>query len=137
MAAPMAGSEVPDEKAQEVGRNFLWTEKHRNRGPVEHNDPPGYQSREAVRIQRQLPGAGGFGRRMTYEELQEVDNGIVGSPDTVTKKLSRIIERLNPGYLHVYGQEGGMDNDDVVRSVELLGKEVIPALHEIQLQPYE
>jgi len=126
-----------DEKAQEVGRNFLWTEKHRNRGPVEHNDPPGYQSREAVRIQRQLPGAGGFGRRMTYEELQEVDNVIVGSPDTVTKKLSRIIERLNPGYLHVYGQEGGMDNDDVVRSVELLGKEVIPALHEIQLQPYE
>ena len=126
-----------DEKAQEVGRNFLWTETHRNRGPVEHNDPPGYQSREAVRIQRQLPGAGGFGRRMTYEELQEVDNVIVGSPDTVTKKLSRIIERLNPGYLHVYGQEGGMDNNDVVRSVELLGKEVIPALHEIQLQPYE
>ena len=126
-----------DGKAQEVGRNFLWTEKHRNRGPVEHNDPPGYQSREAVRIQRQLPGAGGFGRRMTYEELQEVDNVIVGSPDTVTKKLSRIIERLNPGYLHVYGQEGGMDNDDVVRSVELLGKEVIPALHEIQLQPYK
>ena len=126
-----------DEKAQEVGRNFLWTEEHRNRGPVEHNDPPGYQSREAVRIQRQLPGAGGFGRRMTYEELQEVDNVIIGSPDTVIKKLSRIIERLNPGYLHVYGQEGGMDNDDVVRSVELLGKEVIPALHEIQLQPYE
>ena len=126
-----------DGKAQEVGRNFLWTEKHRNRGPVEHNDPPGYQSREAVRIQRQLPGAGGCGRRMTYEELQEVDNVIVGSPDTVTKKLSRIIERLNPGYLHVYGQEGGMDNDDVVRSVELLGKEVIPALHEIQLQPYK
>ena len=55
----------------------------------------------------------------------------------MTKKLSRIIERLNPGYLHVYGQEGGMDNDDVVRSVELLGKEVIPALHEIQLQPYK
>ena len=126
-----------DEKAQEVGRNFLWTEEHRNRGPVEHNDPPGYQSREAVRIQCQLPGAGGFGRRMTYEELQEVDNVIMGSPDTVTKKLSRIIERLNPGYLHVYGQEGGMHNDDVVRSVELLGKEVIPALHEIQLQPYD
>ncbi len=126
-----------DEKAQEIGETFLWTENHRNRGPVEHNDPPGYQSREAVRIQRQLPGAGGFGRRMTYQELQDVDNVIVGSPDTVTRKLSHIIERLNPGYLHIYGNEGNMAHADVMRSVELLGKEVIPALHEIQLQPYE
>ena len=126
-----------DEEAQRIGETFLWTENHRNRGPVEHNDPPGYQSREAVRIQRQLPGAGGFGRRMTYQELQDVDNVIVGSPDTVTRKLSHIIERLNPGYLHIYGNEGDMNHADVMRSVELLGKEVIPALHEIQLQPYE
>ena len=126
-----------DEEAQRIGETFLWTENHRNRGPVEHNDPPGYQSREAVRIQRQLPGAGGFGRRMTYQELQDVDNVIVGSPDTVTRKLRNIIERLNPGYLHSYGNEGNMNHADVMRSVELLGKEVIPALHEIQLQPYE
>ena len=126
-----------DEEAQRIGETFLWTENHRNRGPVEHNDPPGYQSREAVRIQRQLPGAGGFGRRMTYQELQDVDNVIVGSPDTVTRKLKNIIERLNPGYLHIYGNEGNMNHADVMRSVELLGKEVIPALHEIQLQPYE
>ena len=37
-----------DEKAQELGRTFLWTEKHRNRGPVEFNDPPGYQSGVAI-----------------------------------------------------------------------------------------
>ena len=126
-----------DEKAQRIGETFLWTENHRNRGPVEHNDPPGYQSREAVRIQGQLPGAGGFGRRMTYQELQDVDNVIVGSPETVTRKLSNIIERLNPGYLHIYGNEGDMDHADVMRSIELIGNEVIPALHEIQLQPYE
>ena len=126
-----------DEKAQEIGQTFMWTEDHRNRGPVEHNDPPGYQSREAVRIQRQLPGAGGFGRRMTYQQLQDVDNLIVGNPDTVTRKLTNIIERLNPGYLHIYGNEGDMAHTDVMRSIELLGREVIPALHEIQLQPYQ
>ena len=126
-----------DEKAQEIGRSFMWTEEHRNKGPREHNDPPGYQSREAVQIQRTLPGAGGFGRRMSYEQLQEVDNLIVGSPDTVTRKLSGIVERLNPGWLHIYGNEGGMAHEDVMRSIELLGREVIPALHEIQLQPYE
>jgi alkanesulfonate monooxygenase SsuD/methylene tetrahydromethanopterin reductase-like flavin-dependent oxidoreductase (luciferase family) len=126
-----------DEKAQDIGRTFMWTELHRNKGPREHNDPPGYQSRQAVQIQRTLPGAGGFGRRMTYEELQGVDNLIVGSPDTVTRKLSGIVERLNPGWLHIYGNEGDMAHQDVMRSIELLGKEVIPALHEIQLQPYE
>ena len=30
-----------------------------------------------------------------------------------------------------------MPHEDVMRSIELMGKEVIPALHEIQLQPYE
>ena len=122
-----------DEKAQELGREFLWTQEHRNRGPREHNDPPGYQSREAVSIQRTLPGAGGFGRMMTYEELQEANNIIVGSPDTVREKLSMIIDRLNPGYLHIYGNEGAMDHEDVMRSIELIGREVIPALHEIPL----
>ena len=126
-----------DEKAQDIGRTFMWTDDHRNKGPREHNDPPGYQSRQSVQIQRTLPGAGGFGRQMSYEELQAVDNIIVGSPDTVTKKLTSIIELLNPGYLHIYGNEGDMAHNDVMRSVELLGKEVIPALHEIQLLPYE
>ncbi len=126
-----------DEKAQEIGRHFMWTDDHRNKGPREHNDPPGYQSREAVAIQRTLPGAGGFGRRMSYEALQEVGNLIIGSPQTVTRKLTEIIERLSPGYLHIYGNEGAMPHQDAMRSIELLGQEVIPALHEIQLRPYE
>jgi alkanesulfonate monooxygenase SsuD/methylene tetrahydromethanopterin reductase-like flavin-dependent oxidoreductase (luciferase family) len=74
---------------------------------------------------------------MSYEQLQEVNNLIVGSPETVTRKLTTIIERLNPGYLHIYGNEGDMAHEDVMRSIELMGKEVIPALHEIKLQPYE
>ena len=56
---------------------------------------------------------------MTYEELQEANNIIVGSPDTVREKLSMIIERLNPGYLHIYGNEGAMAHEDVMRSIEL------------------
>ena len=30
-----------------MGRHFMWHDLHRNRGPREHNDPPGYQSRGA------------------------------------------------------------------------------------------
>ena len=126
-----------DEKAQEVGQHFMWTRHLKQKGPREHNDPPGYQSREAVRIQRILPGAGPFGRQVSYEELQELGSLIIGSPQTVTNKLMEIMDRINPGYLHIYGNEGAMPHADVMRSIELLGKEVIPALHEIKLKPYE
>ena len=109
---------------------------------MEHNDPPGYQSREAVRVKSQRPtgnvaGAGGLGVGLSYEQLQEVSNIIVGNPDTVATKLTRVIERLSPGYLHIYGNEGAMPHEAVMRSIELMGKEVIPRLHEIKLQPYE
>jgi hypothetical protein len=30
-----------------------------------------------------------------------------------------------------------MPHKDVMHSIELFGKEVIPALHEVKLQPYE
>ena len=74
---------------------------------------------------------------MSYEELQEVNNIIVGSPATVTRKLTHTLERLSPGYLHLYCHDGPMAHSDVMRSIELLGNEVIPALHEVKLQPYE
>ena len=127
-----------DEEAVELGHEFMWTIGHRQRGPREHNDPPGYQSREAVRVKAQRPtgnveGGGGLGVGMTYEQLQAVNNIIVGTPETVIRKLTQVIERLHPGYLHIYGNEGAMNAKAVMRSIELLGKEVIPALHEIPL----
>ena len=125
-----------DEKAQEAGRKFLWTQNHRMRGPVEHNDPPGYQSRIASTLAARRPGAGA-GPVMTYESLQDVNAIIVGSPETVTRKLSSTIERLSPGYLILIGSDGDIPHKDVMRSIELLGKEVIPALHEIPLEPFE
>ena len=48
-----------------------------------------------------------------------------------------MIEELNPGYMILIGSDGNIPHNDVMRSVELLGKEVVPALHEIQLAPYE
>ena len=62
---------------------------------------------------------------------------MVGNPDTVIKKLTEILDTIAPGYLHCYGNEGDMPHEDVMRSIELIGKEVIPALHEVKLRPYE
>ena len=124
-----------DEKAQELGRGFMWTIGHRQRGPREHNDPPGYQSRVARTMQQRRPV--GPGQSLTYEQQQELNAIIVGSPETVTRKLVNTVEKLNPGYLILVGIDGPIPHEDVMRSIELLGKEVVPALHEIKLQPYE
>ena len=124
-----------DEKAQEVGKGFLWNADHRMRGPREHNDPPGYQSRVASALS--MRRAGGPGQRMGYQDLQDVNAIVVGSPDTVIKKLSATVEQLSPGYLILIGSDGNIPHKDVMRSLELLGQEVVPALHEIKLQPYE
>ena len=126
-----------DEKAQEIGQAFMWTLKHRQRGPREHNDPPGYQSRVAAGLQSRRPAFGGAGTQMGYEQLQAANSIIVGSPDTVIRKLKTTIEQLSPGYLILTSSDGPTPYKDVMRSIELLGKEVVPALHEVKLQPYE
>ena len=74
---------------------------------------------------------------MSYEKLQELDTIIIGSPETVTRKLANTIEHLSPGYLILIGSDGNIPHEDIMRSIELLGKEVVPVLHEIKLQPYE
>ena len=125
-----------DEKAQEIGRNFLWTQDHRMRGPREHNDPPGYQSRAAATLMKRRP-AGPSAEGMGYERLQELNAIIVGSPETVARKLRNTVERLSPGYLILIGSDGSIPHKDIMRSIDLFGREVIPALHEVKLQPYE
>ena len=126
-----------DEKAQEIGRNFLWTEDHRLRGPREHNDPPGYQSGAARTVMARRAGAIGIGKSMSYEELQEFNIIVLGSPETVARKLTTTIERLSPGFLILIGCDGTIPHKDVMRSIELMGNEVIPALHHIELRPYQ
>jgi len=118
----------------------MWNDRHRFKGPAEHNDPPGYRSRAAVDVIRKIPAGVGVRlgqHKMSYEELQEAGSIVVGSPDTVIKGLKKTLENVSPGYLICYGNEGDMPHEDVMRSIELIGKEVIPALHEVQLKPYD
>jgi hypothetical protein len=54
----------------------------------------------------------------------------------VIAKLKDTVEKLSPGYLILIGSDGNIPHKDVMRSLELLGGEVIPALHEVELQPF-
>lgn len=103
-------------------------------GALEHNDPPGYQSRTASALSQRR--VGGPDQRRTYADLQEVGAIVVGSPTTVLRKLTTTLEQLSPGYLILIGSDGNLPHPVVLRSLTLLGQEVIPALHTVPLQPY-
>jgi len=44
---------------------------------------------------------------MSYEEQQALNIVIVGTGDG-DQKVTKVITELNPGYLHIYGNEGAM-----------------------------
>jgi alkanesulfonate monooxygenase SsuD/methylene tetrahydromethanopterin reductase-like flavin-dependent oxidoreductase (luciferase family) len=118
-----------DDKAQEEGRHFLWRMGHPLRGPQEYWAPPGYVSRSAALMtskRRPKPL-----NQLTYQELQDANHLIVGSPETVINKLRHIKERLGIGALLLEAQAGQMAHQTTMRSIELLGRHVIPALKEL------
>ena len=120
-----------DEEAQEIGKHYLWRMGHPLRGPVEYWAPPGYLGRRRP-VRPHSGGAPSAGRKplhaLSYEELQEAYHLVVGSPQTVLEKLSHMRERLGFGSLLLEAQAGAMPHKATMRSLELLGRDVIPEL---------
>ena len=123
-----------DERAYEEGKKFYW-QLGTSFGvtPRHWQVPPGYQSRAASRSSREtaregIRVAGGSG--ISYEESQATYQVITGNPDTVTRRLKDIIDLVDPAYLVIWGREGPMSHETAMRCIDLMSKEVIPAIKE-------
>ncbi len=68
----------------------------------------------------------------SYEAAVEAGLIVTGSPKTIIRKFKHIIDRTDPGYLTFWAREGKKPHEATLRGIELLGKEVIPALREHQ-----
>src|SRR5262249_60210586 len=91
--------------------------------------PPGYMSKHAK------PGNMARERRMSegsYEAAIRAALIVTGGPDTIIQKFKHIIDRTDPGYLTFWAREGKKPHEATMRGIELLGREVIPALREHQ-----
>jgi alkanesulfonate monooxygenase SsuD/methylene tetrahydromethanopterin reductase-like flavin-dependent oxidoreductase (luciferase family) len=138
-----------DEEAYEMGRHHYGMSSGvgRNAGPSaltqgtgsggatasgphpEWMAPPGYMSKQAK------SGAMATERRASegsYEAANRAGLVVTGSPKTLIQKFKHIIDRTDPGYLTFWAREGKKPHDATMRGIELLGKEVIPALREHQ-----
>ena len=67
----------------------------------------------------------------TYESQKERMSIITGTPATVIPKIRHVLEYLRPGSIFFWDGDGAMDHEDSMRSLRLMGEEVIPATREM------
>ncbi len=63
------------------------------------------------------------------EDLKE-DRFIIGSPETVTDRLVNLYENVGLDCVLMGMHRPGIPHSDLLRSIELVGEEVIPAVRE-------
>ena len=67
----------------------------------------------------------------TYLDQTEKLSIISGTPDTVIPKVRHVLETLRPGTIFFWDGDGAMSHDDQMRSLRLMGSDLIPAVREM------
>jgi alkanesulfonate monooxygenase SsuD/methylene tetrahydromethanopterin reductase-like flavin-dependent oxidoreductase (luciferase family) len=123
-----------EEKALANAREFMWMQGEFTglAHPV-WSAPSGYNSPTIRRafVER----ANGRTKRVsgggdTFEEKIANKRIIAGTPDQVIQGLKEIMRETRPGIFALWGNDGRVDHADSMRCIELLGREVLPALRD-------
>jgi alkanesulfonate monooxygenase SsuD/methylene tetrahydromethanopterin reductase-like flavin-dependent oxidoreductase (luciferase family) len=115
-----------NEKAREAGRYFEWRMGPTTRGPVEYFAPPGIRTRAGQRMALRTRPPNML--TMTYEEKVANDLIVAGTPEYLVERFEHFKRELGIGHLLLQGHESKMDHLTTMRSIELIGTKVIPAL---------
>ena len=127
-----------EEKAFEGARQFRWMADRDfvfSTHPV-WSSPTGYVSPERrqwhVQFNNGRTAMTHTGARpSSFEQELEQMRIIAGTPDQVVSKMRILIEKLGrPGILSLWANDGRVSHADSKRCIELLGREVLPALRE-------
>src|SRR5216684_4024794 len=142
-----------EERAQELGKGFLFGGGQNSFARVEHTLPPGYNSKDAIRRMAKQPQGSWLGvsgdKLRGHSEEEEIDPEvirqklipgyqkaqkalqlIIGTPRQVTAKLKSILTVLRPGAVVIFSVQGPVPNADRQTSMRLIAEEIIPALKE-------
>ena len=135
-----------EELAEEAGRKFVQGPSNPflagNEGTLNPAlaSLPGLTSRRRVlptqsfaTANRQLPSTAGAASVLSRPYEQQIaDYTIIsGTPDSVIPKIRHVLEYLRPGSVFFWDGDGAMTHEDTMRSLRLMGEEVIPAVKEI------
>jgi alkanesulfonate monooxygenase SsuD/methylene tetrahydromethanopterin reductase-like flavin-dependent oxidoreductase (luciferase family) len=145
-----------EDKAQELGKGFVFGGGQNAFSRPEHTLPPGYNSRDAIKRLAKQPGGSWLGvnrekliqgreatptdstdydevrRKLAsgYQRAQENLQVIVGTPQTVIPKIKTLLQVLRPGIFIFFNVQGSVSNTDRLTCVRLLAQEVVPAIRE-------
>jgi alkanesulfonate monooxygenase SsuD/methylene tetrahydromethanopterin reductase-like flavin-dependent oxidoreductase (luciferase family) len=127
-----------EEKAEEVGRKYLSgsfnpfiAQGNESNIPPHIFSPPGYNTRDSLARLQQLftdRRTGQTAFAASYEWNVEKYAIISGTPKTVIPKVRHVLEYLRPGTVFFWDGDGAMTHDDQMRSLRLMGQELIPAV---------
>ncbi|MFQ6026897.1 MAG: LLM class flavin-dependent oxidoreductase, partial [Dehalococcoidia bacterium] len=134
-----------DEKAKKAGRGFLEALVGVGRVPMprQYQFPPGYNSAVRPEIEnderaaqvRQARLADPFRTGPVTDEMFQAMIGdnrfVIGSPDTVIRKIREVLTTVRPGILTIWTNDGSITHQDTMRCLELMGQEVLPAVREM------
>jgi alkanesulfonate monooxygenase SsuD/methylene tetrahydromethanopterin reductase-like flavin-dependent oxidoreductase (luciferase family) len=67
----------------------------------------------------------------TYNSQKKRYTIIAGTPKTVIPRIRHVLETLRPGSIIFWDGDGAMTHEDSMRSLRLMGEEVLPAVREI------
>jgi alkanesulfonate monooxygenase SsuD/methylene tetrahydromethanopterin reductase-like flavin-dependent oxidoreductase (luciferase family) len=122
-----------EEKAIQNARQFRWMQGEFTglAHPVWAN-PSGYFSPSGRRnfVEFAVGRAKNPRGQPTFEEQVHDTMIICGTPKQVTERLKSLIEQTRPGIMGIWGNDGTVSKEDRRRCIELLVKEVMPAVKE-------
>jgi len=82
------------------------------------------------------PGRKLLGDVENWEELEASQSIIVGSPETVTRRIQNLIEKAKVGNLLIQFQLGNMPDHLARKSMKLFAEKVAPALRHASLNQF-
>ncbi len=126
LSIPIYVADTDERAHREAREQVLWLfHKGLKQGP-ELVSPPGYMSPSSMRGVL-MAGMKPFAEQ-SYEGLLAGGYIIVGSPDTVVARLRELRDELGFGLLIGLFAIGGLTHEQTVRSMDLFGAQVMPAL---------
>ena len=66
---------------------------------------------------------------MTFDERHIPDAFLVGSPRSLAEQINRYVDEIGVNHFVVKIQWAGMEHKDVMRSIELIGNELVSLLN--------
>jgi alkanesulfonate monooxygenase SsuD/methylene tetrahydromethanopterin reductase-like flavin-dependent oxidoreductase (luciferase family) len=126
LSIPIYVAETDEQADREARPHLMWLFRKGLKQGTEIMFPPGYMSPSSMRGLL-MAGMKPFAE-LTYEELLAEGYAVVGSPATVTARLSELHDELGFGQVIGLFALGDITHEETTRSMELFASQVIPAL---------